>query len=519
MNKKMTWAAVTVVLVGLLVGPARWAMPGAPAAALAKAPARKTTPARAPAPKALSPATVLQLTNSLRAGDTATRQTRLKLIEMIAIQYLSDVKATRRISIQQWHHLVTELRVDLTPKARSAWAAQLRLAFSANNNAIKAMGLQKIAYLVAVGHMLGDKQASQLVFSWLKLQGPQSIVASTGSVRAAATLLMRADGDATRQLIKEFHKILSARHSETPLTYQQYNQFCKTCLDVGCNTEARQWGMRAYQATVGTQQLRASADVASLARLGNVLIETGMVGQGKEYTEFAIVLAGHAGRGRLAKSVAKAKSLGAPLGTDRARKMVQAGLLNSKGTLQTGVTEVVAWAYKTSGQLKVWDEYLEWKARDEKIPADTRAMWLVARAYSASISRDSIEPRLGKRWLAAALATAESQPKRFSLAQRLVNYYRGKRRPELAISLLDSIQNQFSGDARDKLDALRHTLEAEHAARQEKVAAKKASLLAAHRKSLLSYYQKKLGLARQTKETRKIAELEAAIEKLKKEQR
>ena len=61
MNKKMTWAAVTVVLVGLLVGPARWAMPGAPAAALAKAPARKTTPARAPAPKAIMTATIRSL--------------------------------------------------------------------------------------------------------------------------------------------------------------------------------------------------------------------------------------------------------------------------------------------------------------------------------------------------------------------------------------------------------------------------------------------------------------------------
>ena len=89
---------------------------------------------------------------------------------------------------------------------------------------------------------------------------------------------------------------------------------------------------------------------------------------------------------------------------------------------------------------------------------------MIARAHASALEMDDEHPLGGKVWLDQALATAESEERRFQALEILVNGYAKMGKHNAGIALLDSLTGQFSSqDSSAELGTLRTQVEKDKA--------------------------------------------------------
>jgi hypothetical protein len=182
--------------------------------------------------------------------------------------------------------------------------------------------------------------------------------------------------------------------------------------------------------------------------------EGGLIANGKAFPAFATALA------RLARDGAVETEYpwwpGAMLATPELRQAVRDQLVDAEGLPRLGVAKVLASAYGCYGETKAWCDFLE--ATIAKTQDDTKAMWLLARAYSESASMPEPDPLAGRKWFDQALAAAKSDGLRFRVVQDLVRGEMTCRQYKIASSLLESVAGQFASTQGAAIDALRQAI-------------------------------------------------------------
>ena len=154
------------------------------------------------------------------------------------------------------------------------------------------------------------------------------------------------------------------------------------------------------------------------------------------------------------------RSLGVAIGTEDVRKLLESELIDDKSRPQMALAGVLGWMYHKANKAKVWNDLIAAKVAAAK-DGDTKAMWLMVRAYSASIRGDVIQPQLGRPWLTSAMGAAKSQDVRLLAVHHFMRGYYQSNQRLIAIKFLQSVKEQFSGDARKQIDSLQQRLRAE----------------------------------------------------------
>lgn len=469
--------------------------------------------------QSLNPRGLSYLADFLSKAGLDVKVARKKLAGHVKAKYLKDKTATQSVPIWRWRHFVGSLNMDVSGTDRQLWFDRLREAFAGNDKDIGALSARNFRYLTESMVLLDHKQTATIVLVWFNAnKGKGFDSASTGDL---AHIVYAGQGDrpGAAPAANEFETIWLARNSKEPLKLNDSILIVKAWLAINNKTKAQQWAMRAYENALGTEQARASADATTLKTLGRWLRETGLTGKGKGYPKFAAVLARLAKAGKLpADKWWRYKFYAATLGTAAARQTLQAEVSDANGNPRQVVATILAYAYRHKKEdFQTWQTFLDGKIATAGMSGDTKARWLLAKAFAEAIVNPSGNPKSpirGKKWLDQALATATSASCRLEVLQKFVEIYRGMRRPAIAVSLLESVKGQFSGAGLAQVETMLHELRAEQADSDVSFKRRQAADEIARKKGRLAYYRKRLAVYQARGDADKVAQLQAAIEKL-----
>ncbi|MDY7011921.1 MAG: hypothetical protein SVV80_14415, partial [Planctomycetota bacterium] len=448
-----------------------------------------------------------QLVYVLSDSGIAGKSARDRLAKHISSKYLADGAAARSVPTMVWKHFARWLRKDLPAESRVQWAGKIKAAFA---DRIGEMQSQEFQYLTQALVYLDVTQAAPVAIAWLSKDGKLSSASTFDLAYIAAAA--RADRAAMAPLMNQLEELWLARNNQKPLKLTESAPIVWTWLYMGSKAKAKQWTMRAYESM---DQVGTSDDAESMVRLGHMFLLSGLTGKNKGYPAFAASLARLANQGKLTPDNDRQwryKFCAAPLGTLETQQILKAALTDEQGNPRAMVANILAWTYRNAGELNAWREFL-----DQKVAAtvgDGKALWLMAKAYTESIVPKKVDMRRSFRWLNAALATAATQPVRLVVLTELVGCYESINRHKIALSILESVKDQYTGEERAKVDALEQRVRGRLVARLKDIEAEKAAGELVRKKAKLTYYRKCLAAARTGGDQDSIAKLEAAIARL-----
>ena len=180
------------------------------------------------------------------------------------------------------------------------------------------------------------------------------------------------------------------------------------------------------------------------------------------------------------------------------------------------IAKILAWSYRAADDLKTWRAVVNAELAKEAVTGDTRAMWLMIDAYNRAIVPFEPAGKWGIGSLTQALGCAESEPVRLDVIRQIGIYYRQMKRPAAAVSVIESIKNQFTGEALAEVETIQKGLAAAVAAAQAQYEARERAVEARQRKATLARYRRFLAAAEASGDQRRAQKLRAAIEDLEK---
>jgi len=131
--------------------------------------------------------------------------------------------------------------------------------------------------------------------------------------------------------------------------------------------------------------------------------------------------------------------------------VVRDELLDEEGTPRLVIAKTLAWVHRNAGDLETWRGFLDEQIAKPDIEPDTKACWLVAKAYAEALVSEEPDRLAGKTWLQAALGVAASPSLRLEAVRDLVLAYADANRYDQGLSFLETVAPQISSDAVDAL--------------------------------------------------------------------
>jgi len=446
-------------------------------------------------------------------------QGRQRVAAHVQATYLADAAAARAVSCEQWESLAKFVGASLDADSRKTWVSRLKEAFAPSSEALVALSLEDMSRLSNAVAVLGDRQqGSDMAVAWLGAHGSQafqqaateSLVSATGALAVVST-----DPEKAARFMSSLEAGLAARASENPLRFEDYRDIMTAWLAAGNADKAQEWGMKTYQAFLGSPQARDAIDLDTLVNVSLLMNMAGVTGADKGYVGCAEAIARLAREGKLDRKEEWAYALRPPLRTEQTRQIVQAELLDQQGELRSGVAKVLAWVYRDAGKLDEWRSLLDGRIADEAVGGDARARWLLARAYVESIAEAFIPYRRlalsGKEWLDQAVVAAESPALRLEAVAELARGYAAQGMHNEGLALLASLKDQFEKtEAAEDCKLLLAEIEAD----QPQYVARMAQHQADHDRRIAEARRKELGRRLARARTRGDARVAARLESL-----
>jgi len=241
------------------------------------------------------------------------------------------------------------------------------------------------------------------------------------------------------------HKILPSleqRHADGNLGFNEYRSIVSWLAVSELRDEAETWAERFYTHAMERSE---SLSLADLAPLGGSLYRAGALAEGVGHPAFAKALA---------KRIAEHREdhteffyfeyLGWMLGTDENRQVLHDVLFDENGCPRVVAAKCLTWSYQRAGRMSEWNALIEQSLADQAVLGDTRAGWLMARAYVAEVEPGELSPMRGSQWLTEAMSVAESERTRFDVVYWIAEASMRNGASQSASSLLDSVMEQFA---------------------------------------------------------------------------
>jgi hypothetical protein len=438
------------------------------------------------------------------------------LTALISTKHIPNTKTIQDAGLRAIAQLVEALGVGFSEDDEKAWIDGIRRAFASSNEMITALGSSQCTTLVNTLTALGDPNAGSLAMAWLASKGDANWTGKSLKEMTAAVMLAASAGD---EKGAEMMDKLAATAMSGELKISEKLTICQTFSkawgQMGKGAKAQQWAMTAYEIAVGTKAARDQADMGTLGMVARILSKSGLTGKDKGYPCFADALAGMARAGKVEVALCKSAPIHCkPLGTAATRQTVRDTLLDSAGVPRLAVGKLLGWTYRTAGEMETWKKYVDARIGDDSVTGDAKAIWLMIKAYDDSIRPRSVYPAAGIRSLKKAVMIAQSQPVRLVVLDELTTYFMRINRPGVAVDIIASIAQQFSGQAAVQLEEINQRARRVHKLKQARDAANLARQKKSHRKAEIRYCQKMLLRAKKRNDREAVTRLEAALAKL-----
>lgn len=424
-------------------------------------------------------ALLIGLARQYEPWGAARQSERAAVIESVQSGLLSDSSASVKVSLAQWKELVRLLRGELSAESRKGWAAKIRSAYAADDAALLGLSLSQVRDLVGVLEMLGEHDtAGQLAWQWFESHHEDDGLSAGALASLASRGLQSARRSAAEKLaiLEGLDKEWLAEDARVPFSASECGMIGRLWRLSGRAAKAREWAMRGYANSLGSEEAREAATSQTLTTVSYMLIDYGLTGRGKGHPAFAEVVARLGREGRLEAGWMQFYS--APLGTADDRKVVRESLLDASGNPRLAVSKVLSLAYRSGGaeEFGQWLEYLAERATAADATGDGQSLWLLCKADAEPLVPRRRNVIRAKWWLDKALASAESERGRALALAELSGFFRELDARQAAIDVIDSVRDQFTTEAVVDLLVLRQQLQGE----QQTAAARGVQVRADH---------------------------------------
>ncbi|MDY7011782.1 MAG: hypothetical protein SVV80_13675 [Planctomycetota bacterium] len=410
--------------------------------------------------KAASPTHTYYLAWSLAPAEKAGISARRKIAEHVKATYLKDKAAVHSVRCWYWRWYVLCLGKDLSGEDRKLWAQRLREAFTGSPKDLVKLKTIQFWFMAYAVSTLDTSESPPMVLAWFNANKEKGFDSVSAHDLARIANAGWADRVVMAPVMNQFETIWLARHSQNPLDLVTFHYIIATWHGMGEKAKAQQWTLRAYETMLGADQAKASADAGTLKVLGRWLWDTGLTVKGKAYPAFADVLA------RLAREDKipfdkwwRYRYYAAPLCTPEARQTLQAELTDAAGNPRTVVASILAIAYREADEIDAWKTFVDKKMAEPGVVGDTRALWLLARAWAEAFLTHEPYPLYGRQWLEEVLDTTTSAALRIVAIEQLVLGYAAACKFDEGYKFLDSTAKRFPDErTADAIKALRPEL-------------------------------------------------------------
>jgi hypothetical protein len=466
--------------------------------------------------QASKPEDLAWLAEQLAGSGDGGRSARQRLVDHISANCLATTESIRAIQISQWRTVCQKLGDLLTPELRAAWSAKLRDALAGGDTALRSMKAADVQDLVSAIAILRGPDSAALAASWMENRdawaaAPADVLASLAEV----VVTQGSDKEKTASLMTDLDAHFSARHAAKPLPWGHCDLIKRVWRYAGNMPKARQWALRGYESALGSEQARDAADNGTMMGTAVMLEWIGLTGKGKGYPLFATALVGAAVRDKVNSDVWWLPgSFSKPLGTPETQQTVRAVLLDGDGNPRPIVAKTLGWAYKQYGDFEAWRKYVTDQTELAPDGTDSKALWLLAKAYTEALVPPRIQLALGKGYMDQALGAAKSEAVRVKALADLAMYYRWIDRPGVAIDLLENSKGQLGDQSLARINEIQADLRQDEDRRQAAYARRQIEWPRQNKQAMLADLRQRLARADKSKNAQDSARLSAQIQRM-----
>jgi len=459
------------------------------------------------------------LAASLPGSGEGLRAAQIRLAGVVASDYLGSNEAARKLAASRWSRLAQVLGVHLPSETQALWRDRLKAAFLDDPAAAGTLTAdERISLAVAFDRLKGTEATTPIVDLLSEPEETSKIPAGD-----LAQLVWQAAKTHKTQLVplmEGFDTAWNAAFGAGEADFGDCFDISGAWRAVGNREKARQWATRAYQQAVGSAEARDTVDAFTLSRLARMLRALGVAADGGDFTAFATAVARITREDAADTDGRRAylRDWASLLREPQARQIIEAELTDAEGVPRPAVAKVLAWIAREGKKLDAWRARVDQEIAVAGSNADRKALWLMIKGCTEPLVEETINPLRGKPWLDSALATAESDAVRLQVVREYVVRYQETRRPGIGVGLLDSIENQFTGDELAVVREMRSVLQAQQSQRKANWDRSQASAEVARKKGRLAYYRKRLAAYQAEGDQQdKVTQLQAAIDELEQE--
>ena len=377
--------------------------------------------------------------------------------------YLASVEATRAVDVGIWEDTARTLLIGQPATVRQFWLARLMEAFVSENHLLGMKADELIEFVKALKTLQGTdlpKIASQWITqspNWPSTEPKywKNLIKLVQADRSDPVIAQAQDMIAAKVIAK-----LDADGEKNKVDWKDCDAISRLARQKGDSAKAQEWAMKAYEATVGTEEARRTVDVATLLGTSMLLRDSGLLKEGAAYAGYAQAIT------ELAKKdlpeidpffmrednyviTNNARYLSLPLANPETRAIVQAELTDPNGMPRPGVYKILAWAYRDAGQLRNWKKTLDDAIIASGESGDLKAAWLMARAYAESVPTNGNmpAPMCGIHQLMEAYNTADSLSLKCEVLNAIGIAYLAAGKGADGVKLLMERRTDFAGTA------------------------------------------------------------------------
>jgi hypothetical protein len=439
----------------------------------------------------------------------------LALAEHVAATYLGSQERTKSLDLGLWSRL-TPLGRHLSDEARQAWARALKEAFAPDEPALLKMAARDVTNLARALDPLDKNLSNDLAYAWFTGNPSLGTVKRDELLSVAQVVVdSKTRPKAEREgLLLALEKVLASTAIKQEEVLDLANQMLRLWNAVGNFGKLEEWGTKAYESVLGTEEARSAASMERLEQIARLLYHYSLSGKGKAFPGFVQAIARHARQGTL-KPV-HVVAFASFLGTPEMRQTLQTELLDTQGSPRLPVAKVLSWAYRDAKEMKPWRTYVQERIATA-VDADAKALWTIVKADVEVLLPEQPEPLRRQRWLNEALASTSSENVRLTVLGELADSYRECNAHSAAVDLLESVKGQFSQEGAASIGRLQESLKNEDAKWRGQESARQAVRDGAIRKGRLAYLQRCLTRAEATGNAQEADTLRMEIQRLQQE--